>query len=1779
MAATQQQREQWEALIVEPSIWRRVRTYNVGSGVSVNFDTEDQENLDTDLQNEFKRLAHNVDPRRLYSIDHPLARFYRLMYTDEFEDFRRSVLRENVVGYGVAEMSRGVRELLMDQTFRYFVFVEENKVSAIRFGQLIVAVAVFRNTYDEDSKKLIEGGILKSRRRLYKTLTSTVSKYRPEDRLNLEQFEYVDLSKYEIPAKYESSIAQLLIESSRNKTNMSDVLNLEGYGSLPVDDITSTSPLNVNTSVFSPLRKFVLHVMHLMGKLITDVSLVDRLKVVYVGSATPEMLRITREILPPNVALVQGIDKITNDTHTLVILDEENSLEGSVGVGEDSKLTQQISMTLAIKNNFRQHPERLVGVSMFIRPPSILSGNGTFNFLPGDIFLSPWKNPQDERLRLVWSPERFSTEIIEYPLKRFVASRKYQDYVVRPLYRFKAVELPPDLTPHGLVEGEFDSELEKYILGLYYSKFTPGKKTWAEVMDLETNILVAPRFIKGESYVWRKNFLHRYHDSIVRLHLDTPNNPLLQNAARAMRAGLFPTVNLERSPMVESIEALFGTQSEELASKVFDTYTKVEEDRRNVIMTLKDKNIFPREEDKAIMVALLKDLSKNFKEIALFEPSLRSRQDDYMYSLMTGLDRGDAVNVVHLGDSFGNLLSDVYSEIDRLRVRLENVYFEATFPMNQLWKYISREESPNFVRIKNVYELKDPIEESGLPFIVLRGYGFPPEIFNAFVKAWSGSRLFRGHVEVGPDGRITSTPTLSNLTPKERFDEVVSEKLQLAVKGFGLSCLMIGSEYESSLSFLSKTTFSRVFHMVESGAGARKVTDMSTTAQKKILNRVFVREHMVRNFVLPVEGDQYDFIFCNPVVFTRLVKDPQSAERFFSEISKAMRPDSLFQTVILDKMIRYVEESGKTIEGYGKVAINRFFEMEVLEESFVLNGVQGFSVDLKNLRSIYKGHKLGFAFVDDAPYEREEEVEEGEEEEVEEMQMSRVVSSREDVFPVSKLRRMLRVVEFVKERGERGEEIDPQAFEAYEGQAVDVGANVRRYNNLVKRNVIGLVPKRRSVLDLACGHGQDMNKWFSDESVETYIGMDASEAALDEAARRLNSRKGYKPRMVKFLGRDIFGSAEWVFDAQNKVRRGRYDVVSCQLAIHYAFSDDRVVKRFLYNVSSLMEMNGEFIVSTIDDAMIKSLVGGQVKTRTSGVVLRGEHYIVELEGEMVEKLTTSKGPVLPGVSYKFTQFPSDPMSRTTTEYIVDKDYFKAVAAEMGLELIASSNFLSEGQGDESLDEGRNALTQEDKEVVAFYKIYRFRKVAEPRDTQALMASGFKYSDSKQQFLSTLSLVDSLTAGTIEAFKRGLFLGPERGFPGPFVKEGYEKLVVMTENINSVKVIANQLKIRSRLTPKESILVSHPQETETFDMIFLSYTLSASPERFLGRLENGGSIYGTFVTGERVEELIETGESYFANYIFDLTVSRRRGTFAINESSTAGYPMMNLDSLREFAKAQGLRLEIVPTLAPPSINVSAPARQLLGLFGVYRLIKEVVQQTPPQTVVQDQPAEQRKRSPKTTAKKPAQTPQPQPQVQPEEPVVGGTPSEDNADRFVLLPGLVQKKAPGKGRDESLKASSERGLYKDLARDPRWRFKLSDEWESEEFMIRMPSGETFTSVRNAMIYYKCEFADEEDEGYMGLNRSSGLPQPEDLKPFTKAIRGKKGTQWKEREANVLRSVYEAKFTNTPNVSNDDPENLSPLRALLLTKEAQLYSNSKTRNELLEMIRRVLQRIVVA
>ena len=1655
--------------------------------------------LDDELQAEFRRMGgFTTSVRDVSYLDHPLARFFRLMYTDEFEGFREFVTQDYS---GVASMSKGVRKLLVDQIFRYFVFVKDSPADSTKFGQLICSIAIFRNTYDDDAKKFVETGLLKSRKRLFKN--TNIRGVRASD----EFIEYVNLGREGIPADYERMIANRVRELLVNPPKVFEEFDISAYNAISSEGLEFTDPLPVSTCVYSPLRKTVLHVMQLLSLFATpDMRQVD---LIYTGTVPGDILQVVREMVPSNVRISPTLDKVNPEHPTIIIIDEEFDKEASSSSGDDQQLMKQINIIKGLKNTFRNKVENLLAVSTTFRIPTVLTSPGVFAFLPGTVFVTPWRNPQDERMRLVWRGG-METDLVDYSVRNVLAARKFLDYVLRPLIPHRS-ESSEEVESMGLINGEFDSELERMIVKRYYGVFAEGTKIWYDLAS--DDVITSPRFIGEQAMFGKVDTLKRFFEFVTNHHFSIPSNPLIQYASRCARGGLFPVVNLSNSPLKESIQKIFGDSE---SDTMFKTFMDVEEESQNVLLTIREKNILPRIREKTIVFNILKDLTERYKEIVSFEPKIDRSTPNFLYELVGGMDK--SVSVVHLGDSFGNTLSESVEHLNYMRIPITEIIHEGSFPLANIWKDLSINTIPLF-RLKNAFGLQERIDKLNTPFFIIRGHGYPQEVYESVIRSMEKTNLYHGRVEV-VDGSIVSYPRSRTLSPMKRMAGVISDVYSSEIRSQNLSCLMIGSEYEFDLSFLTEKTFQRIFHVVESGAGGRKVANM-TRHLRRINNKIFVQENVSSQFVSPVEDVTFDVIIIHPSVFSRIVKERESAVRFLSEIRKCMTQTSKIISLNVERIVAHMLENGKAIDGAKTIYSSDSFEGEVGEQTFRIFDYTGYQYSLDQVDRVFRESNFLFD-----------------------------IYSADTRYDDGSIHRMIQVM-LIRTRMTDYVAPERQPYEVYEGQAVDVGSRVRAYNNLVKRSMIEETRDHTRVLDLACGHGQDIAKWFSHENMELYVGMDASESAIEEGEKRLRTKRGFRPRLTKMLTRDLFGSQNWVFDAESYLRRSsHFTSISCQLAIHYAFRDEKTIKRFMYNVSNLLEVGGEFIVTTIDDEALKNIletVDDVQATMGESVELQGEHYVIKMSSEMYSAVFNPV--VVPGVSYEFTQFPSDPNSRKTTEYVVDNRYFKVLAEEMGLQMVGKKNFMDMTSTDEiDFDRERYEMSQGDREISSLYATYRFVKVSEAKESLTNVVQPFSYSESVKQYQQAMDLTSFATAEKIGTFKRGLFINPEALFPAPYVEAQYESMDVLTDDIGQVKPLYQQLKSQGKLSNKEVVHLSTLGErnTDMYDMIYVSHAGVSNMELYLDRLVEGGSLVGTYVSSETAERVL-MGESEFANSVFQLVVHKSDNTYAINSSiESSSVKFTDVGVVRERANELGLTFEMIQTEDwQRDSKITVPQKQFMSVFGMFRITK-----TKP-LEAQLQPVES----------------QPEPEVVPTIPV-------DLVDKFVLLPGLAQKKAPGKGRDETLK--SQGSVYKDLAKDSRWRFKLSDDWETNEFPIRMTSGHMFTSVTNAMIYYKCEFAEEENKDYLGLNLASGLPAPADVKPFTKAIRGKKGQQWKERELEVLRDVYEAKFANTPNAV-DEPDNLTPLRALLLTRDAQLYSNSRTRNELLERVRGVLQRIV--
>ena len=132
---------------------------------------------------------------------------------------------------------------------------------------------------------------------------------------------------------------------------------------------------------------------------------------------------------------------------------------------------------------------------------------------------------------------------------------------------------------------------------------------------------------------------------------------------------------------------------------------------------------------------------------------------------------------------------------------------------------------------------------------------------------------------------------------------------------------------------------------------------------------------------------------------------------------------------------------------------------------------------------------------------------------------------------------------------------------------------LKQYHNSIKRALItrfaGGAPR---LLDLACGRGGDIHKWF-DAGIQYVLGVDLSPGEIEEAKRRYGEaavKRGDRgSTMAEFQVCDTLGTAP--FSAPPP-----FDAVSCMFAAHYFFVSEAAASTFLANVSANLKPGGFF---------------------------------------------------------------------------------------------------------------------------------------------------------------------------------------------------------------------------------------------------------------------------------------------------------------------------------------------------------------------------------------------------------------------------------------------------------------------------------------------------------------------------------------------------------------------------------------------------------------------------
>ncbi|VDD75843.1 unnamed protein product [Mesocestoides corti] len=162
---------------------------------------------------------------------------------------------------------------------------------------------------------------------------------------------------------------------------------------------------------------------------------------------------------------------------------------------------------------------------------------------------------------------------------------------------------------------------------------------------------------------------------------------------------------------------------------------------------------------------------------------------------------------------------------------------------------------------------------------------------------------------------------------------------------------------------------------------------------------------------------------------------------------------------------------------------------------------------------------------------------------------------------------------------------------------------LRNLNNWVKSTVIAdfldkLHDKKTGqhirVLDVCCGKGGDQLKWLKGR-VDHVTFVDISSASIDICKQRYTS-------LVNRNGHGQVFSAEFIVHDCTKTLqlKMKYDLVSCQFALHYGFESIGQARIMLHNVSSALKEGGYFIVTLPNAYEIVSRLSRSKNKRSFG---------------------------------------------------------------------------------------------------------------------------------------------------------------------------------------------------------------------------------------------------------------------------------------------------------------------------------------------------------------------------------------------------------------------------------------------------------------------------------------------------------------------------------------------------------------------------------------------------
>lgn len=278
----------------------------------------------------------------------------------------------------------------------------------------------------------------------------------------------------------------------------------------------------------------------------------------------------------------------------------------------------------------------------------------------------------------------------------------------------------------------------------------------------------------------------------------------------------------------------------------------------------------------------------------------------------------------------------------------------------------------------------------------------------------------------------------------------------------------------------------------------------------------------------------------------------------------------------------------------------------------------------------------------------------------------------------------------------------------YYQKVTSLASVMRQFHNFVKSNLIYTYCNKmyqsnaqQSVLDIGCGRGGDIGKFYYTE-VAYLVGIDIDaegfKSPVDGAISRYNAFRKKKPNFPKMYF--IQADARALLDYESQIKclsgmedvnkkllqkffpsvdddsghRSMFDRVDCQFAMHYFLKDDLSWSNFKQNLKNHLRSGGYFIATTFDAREVIRTIGNKDLHTV---------YYDDSDGnkkkffEIIKRYDADaqSGPIKPGSGIDVFMSWAFDEGNYQTEYLVDLEFItEDLSKDADLELVDSDLF-------------------------------------------------------------------------------------------------------------------------------------------------------------------------------------------------------------------------------------------------------------------------------------------------------------------------------------------------------------------------------------------------------------------------------------------------------------------------------------------------------------------------